>query len=102
VKSPFYDGGSFADRGVHSIVSERNVEKHARMRYYLSHAFSEKSLAEQEDLISETCDKFVSLLAPRGSGIKGYDISKGYEMVTFDIIGHLAFGESFGGVESGI
>ncbi|KAI0182536.1 cytochrome P450 [Xylaria flabelliformis] len=100
VKSKFYEGGSFAGRGVYSIVSERNVDKHARMRYYLSHAFSEKSLAEQEDLISETCDRFVSLLASRGSKAHGYDISKGYEMATFDIIGLLAFGESFRGVES--
>ncbi|KAI8953272.1 putative cytochrome P450 [Xylaria longipes] len=100
IKSAFYDGGSFADRGVHSIVSERNVDKHSQMRYYLSHAFSERSLAEQEDLINETIDKFVSILASRGSRSMGYDISKGYEMATFDIIGALAFGESFGGVES--
>lgn len=102
IKSAFYDGGSFAERGVHSIVSERNVDKHAQMRYYLSYAFSDRSLAEQEDLINETINKFVSILGSRGSRSTGYDISKGYEMATFDIIGALAFGESFGGVESGI
>ncbi|KAI1169144.1 putative cytochrome P450 [Nemania serpens] len=100
IKSAFYDGGSFAERGVHSIVSERNVDKHAQMRYYLSYAFSDRSLAEQEDLINETINKFVSILGSRGSRSTGYDISKGYEMATFDIIGALAFGESFGGVES--
>ncbi|KAI0474773.1 cytochrome P450, partial [Xylaria cf. heliscus] len=97
IKSDFYDGGSFAGRGVHSIVSERHPEVHAEMRHYLSSAFSDRALNEQEDLISESIDKFVDLLPKRPDG---WDLTKGYEMLTFDIIGDLAFGESFGAVES--
>ncbi|TRX98022.1 hypothetical protein FHL15_001232 [Xylaria flabelliformis] len=67
------------------------------MRRYLSPAFSERALNEQEDLISHTIDRFVDHLPTRGDG---YDICKGYQMLTFDIIGDLAFGEAFGAIDS--
>ncbi|KAI1325887.1 benzoate 4-monooxygenase cytochrome P450 [Xylariaceae sp. FL0255] len=97
IKSDFYDGGSFASRGVHSIVSVRDPAVHAEMRRYLSPAFADRALNEQESLISQSIDKFVQLLGTRPDG---YDICRGYEMLTFDIIGDLAFGESFGAIES--
>ena len=98
IKSEFYDGGSFAGRGVHSIVSERQPQVHAEMRHYLSSAFSERALNEQEDLISQSIDKFVELLPKQSDYCKQ---KTAYEMLTFDIIGDLAFGESFGAIESG-
>ncbi len=101
VKSDFYEGGSFASRGVHSVVSERDVKTHAQMRRHLSHAFSDRSLTEQEALIAQTVDKFVRLVGQRGSGEAGFNMGKGLEMMTFDIVGDLAFGETFGGVDSG-
>ncbi|KAI0436189.1 benzoate 4-monooxygenase cytochrome P450 [Xylaria telfairii] len=97
IKSDFYDGGSFASRGVHSIVSVRDPTIHAEMRRYLSPAFADRALNEQEGLISQNIEKFVQLL---GVQADGYDICRGYEMLTFDIIGDLAFGKSFGAVES--
>ncbi|KAI0543351.1 benzoate 4-monooxygenase cytochrome P450 [Xylaria curta] len=97
VKSDFYDGGCFASRGVHSIVTERDVDAHAEMRKYLAPAFSDRALSEQEVLISHSIDRFLTLLPTQKDG---YDISKGFEMLTFDIIGDLAFGESFGAIES--
>jgi hypothetical protein len=51
VKSTFYEGGSFAAKGVHSIVSERDPVVHGQMRRLLSHAFSKSSLLEQEELV---------------------------------------------------
>jgi hypothetical protein len=99
IKSEFYDGGSFASRGVHSIVSERDCKSHAEMRRYLSPAFSDRALGEQEALICESINRFIELLPTRGDR---YDISKGYEMLTFDIIGDLAFGETFGAIENGM
>ena len=101
VKSNFYDGGSFAGRGVHSIVSERDVEAHGQMRKYLSHAFSDRSLSEQEELVAASVVKFVDLAGERGRRKGGWDIAKAYEMMTFDIIGDLAFGETFNGLEDG-
>ncbi|KAK3301896.1 cytochrome P450 [Chaetomium strumarium] len=100
IKSDFYDGGPFASRGVHSIVSERGVDEHALMRRHLSHAFSDHSLSEQEALVAETVDRFIRVVGERGAREGGFDMGKGLEMMTFDIIGDLAFGETFGGVES--
>ncbi|RYP61516.1 hypothetical protein DL770_009770 [Monosporascus sp. CRB-9-2] len=101
IKSEFYDGGSFASRGMHSIVSERDPEVHGHMRRYISHAFSDRSLSEQEPLIAKTIDKFILRVGRKGASEKGFDIGKSFEMMTFDIIGDLAFGETFGGMESG-
>lgn len=98
IKSNFYDGGSFADQA-HSIVSERDPSKHGHMRKHLSHAFSDRSLKEQETIISAVIDQFIDKLGERGT--RKTDICLEFEMMTFDIIGELAFGESFMGVQSG-
>jgi cytochrome P450 len=100
VKSEFYDGGSFADQAS-SIVSERDPTEHGRMRKYLSHAFSDRSLMEQEEIISSVIDRFIIKVGETGTRPEGTNFSKRLEMMTFDIIGDLAFGETFGGVESG-
>ncbi|KAF9776194.1 hypothetical protein IL306_005668 [Fusarium sp. DS 682] len=98
-KSPFYSGGSFADRA-HSIVSERDPTEHGTMRKYLSHAFSDHSLTKQEHLVAENVDLLISQLGALGSGDEGLNIVKWFNLTTFDIIGSLAFGESFGGLKS--
>lgn len=99
MKSTFYEGGSFAAKGVGSIVSERDVGIHAQMRRLLSHAFSNTSLLEQEVLVTESVDSFVRLLKDKvGQRI---DIADLYERMAFDIIGNLAFGETFGALDKG-
>lgn len=99
IKSNFYDGGSFAaSYGLHSIVSERDPTEHGKMRKYLSHAFSDRSLKEQEYLVSEVVDQFIDTIgtkgAPSGPGI---NLVTWFNLMTFDIITSLAFGEAFGG-----
>lgn len=69
------------------------------MRKFLSHAFSDRSLTEQEHLISSVIDSYILKLGEIGQA--GVDLSKIYEMIAFDIIGSLAFGQTFGGIESG-
>ncbi|KAL8746778.1 MAG: hypothetical protein Q9190_001257 [Brigantiaea leucoxantha] len=102
IKSNFYDGGSFAASGLHSIVSERDPTEHGKMRKYLSHAFSDRSLKEQEYLVSTVVDQFIEAIgregAPSGPGI---NLVTWFNLMTFDIITSLAFGEAFGGVTSG-
>ncbi|KAK7178809.1 cytochrome P450 [Paraphaeosphaeria sporulosa] len=100
VKSEFYEGGSFADQ-CGSIVSERSATVHGRMRKHLSHAFSQRSLVEQEELIASTVDKLIDRVGELGTAPEGVDIVKWWNMMTFDIIGDLAFGETFGGLQSG-
>ncbi|EKG16266.1 hypothetical protein MPH_06520 [Macrophomina phaseolina MS6] len=102
IKSAFYDGGNFADQA-HSIVSERDPAKHAAMRKYLSSAFSDRSLREQEHLVAKNVDAFTQRLGVLGGkgNADGVDLTRWFNLLTFDIIGDLAFGESFGGIESG-
>ncbi|KAI6084939.1 benzoate 4-monooxygenase cytochrome P450 [Hypoxylon rubiginosum] len=99
VKSDFYDGGSFADQA-HSIVSERDPKDHRQMRKYLSNAFSERSLADQESLIAEIIDRFIVQIGGE-RGRQGVNMVQWFNMLTFDVIGSLAFGETFKGVETG-
>ena len=98
VKSLFYEGGNFANQAL-SIVSERDPANHRIMRKYLSSAFSDRSLKEQEYLISGAIDHFIQQIGKLGSD--GIDMTMWFNLLTFDVIGELAFGESFGGVASG-
>lgn len=74
---------------------------HARVRRLVSHAFSEKALRGQEDIMQT----YVSLLIRRlqkhaTSSNPVLDMNKWYNFTTFDLIGDLAFGEPFGCLES--
>ncbi|OAA35821.1 benzoate 4-monooxygenase cytochrome P450 [Beauveria brongniartii RCEF 3172] len=100
IKSLFYDGGNFAAEAL-SIVSEREPKKHAEMRRYLAPAFSDRSLKSQEPMITECIDRFIDKLKDISRSGKPADMTMWYHLTTFDIIGSLAFGKDFGGVESG-
>ena len=100
MKSEFYDGGNFATQA-HSIVSERDPAKHAEMRKYLSSAFSDRSLKEQEYLVSDVIDEFIKQIEYRGSSPGGVDMTLWFNLMTFDVIGKLAFGKDFEGINSG-
>ena len=71
------------------------------MRKYLSYAFSDASLKEQESLVTEVVDEFIHQLGIHASGKEGANLVMWFNLTTFDIIGSLAFGESFGGLKSG-
>ena len=101
VKSEFYEmyGAGFNST---CIGSERDPSKHARMRRLLSPAFSAKVLKDQEDIVGQTIDAFVVRIGRDGApGSKGLNMTKWYEMVAFDILGEMAFGESFHCIENG-
>lgn len=100
VKSEFYDGGNFAAESL-SIVSERDPQKHGQMRKYLSSAFSDRSLREQEYLVAEIVDEFITKIDP-AQGEEEVELVNMFNLTTFDIIGSLAFGESFRGVAAGL
>lgn len=54
-------------------------------------------MADQQPLINEFIDLFLQRLRDQGqNGMRAIDMTKWYEWTTFDIIGNLAFGESFG------
>jgi hypothetical protein len=100
-KGPFYE--VFA-AGFNSkcVGSERDPKKHAAMRKMLNPAFSQRGLLEQEEIISGIIDKFVHNLGEKsGPGTKGLNMRKWYEMNSFDILGEMAFGESFHSLDTG-
>lgn len=90
IKSDFYDmyGAGFDSL---CIGSERDPKTHSQMKRTLSAAFSTKALAEQEDIIQRCINAFVEKVGSK----RTLDISEWYEMVAFDILGEMAFGESF-------
>lgn len=69
------------------------------MHRYLASAFSERSLKEQEYLIVGVIDSFIERL--RSMSDSSIDLTKWFNLMTFDIIGELAFGKSFEGVSTG-
>ena len=82
--------------GVHSILTAPRAD-HARMRRVLEHAFSVKAFREQEPVVVAYTDKLIRRLheEARKEGGKGIDVVEWYNWMSFDIIGDLAFAESF-------
>ncbi|APA13853.1 hypothetical protein SS1G_13957 [Sclerotinia sclerotiorum 1980 UF-70] len=76
---------------------------HRRLRRVQTHAFSDKALTSQEPLIQEYARDFISGLIKFSSltSDNSIDLGKWYNFTTFDLIGDLAFGESFNCVETG-
>lgn len=80
------------------IVSD--VSAHARMRRLMAHAFSDRALREQEDLMKKYIDLLISRLSEHARKGAVVDIVDWYNFTTFDIIGDLAFGDPFGSLET--
>ncbi|SPO05597.1 related to isotrichodermin C-15 hydroxylase (cytochrome P-450 monooxygenase CYP65A1) [Cephalotrichum gorgonifer] len=83
-----------------NIISGDN-EAHKRMRRLLSHAFSEKALRNQENVLNHYVDLFITKLKAKAQEGEVIDIVQWYNFATFDLIGDLAFGESFGCLDKG-
>lgn len=79
-----------------------NDADHSRMRRLLAHAFSEKALRGQEDIILRYVNLLIRQLKARALANEVVDIVKWYNFTTFDIIGDLAFGEPFGCLQGGV
>ena len=110
----------YRNRGVPpSIVSETR-ENHALLRRQMSPGFSDRSLREQEKIVKGYVDLLIQRLRERciparddeaegkaerkpvsSASRSAVDIRHWFNYVTFDIIGDLAFGESFGCLEQG-
>ncbi|KAJ3579831.1 hypothetical protein NPX13_g737 [Xylaria arbuscula] len=98
LKTEFYDNDDPTPR----ITGARDPDVHARQRKSLSHAFSAKSLREQEEIVQKYVDGFTAQLSNLGrNGQKALNMAEIFNWLTFDVIGDLSFGEPFGGVEKG-
>ncbi len=91
-------------------ISKNNIlgatrDYHARIRRILSHGFSAKSMQEQQPLIMRYVDLLMQRLGEMTIDESGQpreavaNLASWFNFTTFDIIGDLAFGESFGCLE---
>ncbi|KAK8107114.1 uncharacterized protein PG998_009127, partial [Apiospora kogelbergensis] len=100
IKGEFYDiyGAGFKTG---CIGSERNPAEHSRKKKGLTAAFSVKALEQQEAVVQDVVDEFVQKLGRLSAESKGLGINlaRWLEILTFDILGEMAFGEGFGGVK---
>lgn len=99
-KSEFYDmyGSGFESS---CIGSERDPRKQSGMKKTLSGAFSTKALSQQECIVQNCVDGFVRRLGQDGCFKQGLNMTKWFEMIAFDILGEMAFGETFHCIETG-
>ena len=85
--------------GIPNILGA-NKENHARYRRLLAHAFSEKGLRDQESHIRHYIDLLMDRLAEKAKSGETTDMVVWYNMTVFDVIGDLAWGESFDCLEN--
>jgi cytochrome P450 len=71
------------------------------MRRLLSHAFSQKALHSQEEIMRHYVDLFITQLTERARQGTDVNMVAWFNFATFDLIGYLTLGESFGCLESG-
>lgn len=91
---------------IHMAAARKNIiganrEDHARYRRTLAHGFSAQAMMNQQPIIL----KYVNLLFDRledsaEHGTVSIDLVSWFNYTTFDIIGDLSFGESFGCLEN--
>ena len=69
----------------------------------MAHAFSDTALRGQEPILTHYFELLVSQLKDRigDKPFTVFDMTKWYNYTTFDIIGDLTYGASFGALESG-
>lgn len=98
-KSKYYDGGFFSGLA-YSVYHRTRPIRSCEAAEDSSHSISDRPLKEQEYLI-EGVNEFISELGAHAAGEQGSDVAFWFSLTTFDIIGSLAFGESFGGLKTG-
>ncbi|GKZ27330.1 hypothetical protein AbraIFM66951_005108 [Aspergillus brasiliensis] len=81
-------------------IANANGSDHTRFRKAMSHAFSAKGLQAQEPFIMKYVNKVISKLHAMAESQVAMDMVKWYNLTTFDLIGDLAFGEPFGGLDA--
>ncbi|KAF3003269.1 hypothetical protein E8E14_003830 [Neopestalotiopsis sp. 37M] len=91
--------GIFA-RGVEHGIIAAPRDVHRRQRKQLGHAFSEVSMREQEATINQYVELLMQRVAEHAAQDRALNIVEWLNFTTFDIIGDLTFGESFGSLET--
>ncbi|KAJ5156103.1 cytochrome P450 [Penicillium capsulatum] len=98
LKNEFYDmfGAGFE---IQSMGTERDPVLAHQKRALFSSALSAKGLAQQEPVMQKNVNLFVEKLGMLGNSDRGIDMAKWFIYLGFDILGEMAFGDSFGCIE---
>ncbi|KAF2476266.1 cytochrome P450 [Lindgomyces ingoldianus] len=99
-KDPIHVGAVDPVPGV-STISMSDNETHARQRRALSHGFSQQALWGQEEIVQGYVTKLLNNVKTFAEKSQSFNIVDWYNFMTFDVIGDLSFGESFGCLERG-
>ncbi|KAF2683836.1 hypothetical protein K458DRAFT_389759 [Lentithecium fluviatile CBS 122367] len=87
-----------------SVLHAIDPKTHARFRRAIDPGFAERAVLMQEPPVQEYIENFISRIrAMAGAGPDNaamINIVRWYNYVTFDFIGELGFGESFGCLEN--
>ncbi|KAJ5219975.1 cytochrome P450 [Penicillium chermesinum] len=84
-----------------NLVSEPDPHRHSEMRKLLLSAFSQRALLQQELVLGGVVDQWLKILEKKaGPGSAGANITRWYDFGSLDVLGELAFGESFHAVET--
>jgi len=96
VKDPMiYNSVKLGPDGATSIFNA-DQKSHPRIRKQLAHAFSEKALRDQEPALKAYVDLLMQKLKGVAAAKTSTDIVRWFNFTTFDMIGDLAIGKSFG------
>lgn len=100
-ENPKYFPCFAAAHGSASNIINSNAQYHFRFRKTMQPAFSDKALKEQESLVSSHVGLLVQRLRECGASGQYTNMVEWYAFTTFDIIGDLAYGQSFDGLREG-
>jgi cytochrome P450 len=84
---------TYSNNPAHPSIVFAPLKHHAKLRKLMSSGFSDGALRQQESFLRAYAMKLIEGLKAQEPG--PVDINKWYNFSTFDIIGHLAFAESF-------
>ncbi|KAH7329619.1 cytochrome P450 [Stachybotrys elegans] len=97
---PKYDGFYRPNQSTPSTILSCSREEHTFFRRQLSHGFSDRSMRAQEPIIQGYVNLLIARLKEQAEGgRKMVDMREWLNWTTFDIIGDLAMGNSFGCLE---
>lgn len=88
-------GGSSSEAFATKNIINADQKTHARQRRVLAYAFSDKALGEQEYIVKQYVDLLMKRLGEKAASDSVIDVTAWFSYTTFDILGDLAFGESF-------
>jgi cytochrome P450 len=74
---------------------------HARIRKLMAHAFSDAALVEQQPLLQAHIGVFIGQLQARADAGETVDMNMWFNLLAFDAITDLSFGEPLGGLHDG-